>query len=118
MKKFLLVVSSAVLLMSCGGKKSDSKTGDSKKSDVSAPMQGFMDKLDGQAAHTGDALKQYSKEGVATADMEMYDLKNPEIMSSNGNCYLLRCKSGLTLRSYNICWEGDKIASIEDKGME
>lgn len=120
MKKVLLVVTSAIVLMSCGGKgKSDAKGDDTKSSSsVSAPMQAFMGKLDGNAMNTEAALKEYGKEGLETAGMEMYDLKDPAVKETNGNCYLLECKSGVTKRKYNVCWEADKISSVEDKGME
>ena len=119
MKKTVFAVSlftALLIITACGGKKDDKKNGSSAK--VSAEMQGFMDKLDGKSASVSAALEQYGNPGINDQDMDMYDLKDPKVLETNGNCYLLQCKSGITKRKYNVCWEGGKISSIEDKGME
>ena len=85
---------------------------------VSTSMQNFMDNLDGKSASVATALQLFGKEGLDTKDMDIYDLSDPRVIETNGNCYLLECKSGMTKRKYNLCWEGGKISSIEDKGME
>jgi hypothetical protein len=50
--------------------------------------------------------------------MDLYDLAAPQVPEAIGDSYLLQCKSGITKRKYNPCWEGGKIKTIEDKGME
>ena len=115
MKKFILPVflfTALTVFYSCGGgeKKSTAK--------VSAEMQDFMNNLNGKSASVASALQQFGKEGLDTKDMGIYDLANPKVLETNGNCYLIECKSGMTKRKYNLCWEGGKISSIEDKGME
>ncbi len=98
--------------IACGGGKKSSGV------KVSTEMQDFMNNLNGKSASVVIALQQFGKEGLDTKDMGIYDLANPKVLEANGNCYLLECKSGMTKRKYNLCWEGGKIASIEDKGME
>jgi hypothetical protein len=115
MKKLLfsvMVLATLVFVTACGGgeKKSSVK--------VSTEMQDFMNNFNGRSASVQIALQQFGKEGLDTKDMGIYDLANPKVLEANGNCYLIECKSGMTKRKYNLCWEGAKISSIEDKGME
>lgn len=116
MKKTILIlffVTSLMIIISCGG------DGDKKPSvKVSTEMQDFMNNLNGRAASVTIALVQFGTPGLDDKDMDMYDLKEPKVLEKNGNCYLLQCASGITKRKYNLCWEGGKITSIEDKGME
>ncbi len=116
MKKVLFTLSvfaALSFITACGGK------GEKKSSvQVSTEMQDFMNNLNGKSASVTIALESFGKPGLEDQDMDMYDLKDPEVMEANGNCYLLRCNSGMTKRKYNLCWEGGKIISIEDKGME
>lgn len=116
MKKVVCIVSvfaALSLITACGGK------GEKKSSvKVSTDMQDFMNNLNGKSASVTVALESFGKAGLEDQDMDMYDLKDPEVLEAKDNCYLLRCSSGMTKRKYNLCWEGGKIASIEDKGME
>jgi hypothetical protein len=120
MKKIILAVFAVALLTSCGGGKSGEKENKENKTEekVSAEMKGFMEKLDGKSTSVEAALKEFGKDSLDAADMEMFNLEKPTIEETNGNCYLLRAKSGMTHRKYNMCWEGGKIVSVEDKGME
>ncbi|MBI5856243.1 MAG: hypothetical protein HZB42_01230 [Sphingobacteriales bacterium] len=116
MKKLLLsvtVLATIIFFTSCGG-------GGEKKSSVkvSTEMQDFMNNLNGRSASVTVALEQFGAPGLDDKDMDMYDLATPKVLEANGNCYLLECKSGITKRKYNLCWEGGKIISVEDKGME
>jgi hypothetical protein len=117
MKKVVIALSfltSIIMLSSCGGK------GEKKAAavTVSTEMQDFMNNLNGRSASVTAALETFAKPGLDKKDMDMYDLKEPKVLEATGNCYLLQCASGLTKRKYNICWEGGKISSVEDKGME
>ncbi|MEK7226489.1 MAG: hypothetical protein AAB221_12530 [Bacteroidota bacterium] len=102
-----------LIITSCGG-------GGKKESSVkvSTEMQDFMNNLNGRSASVTVALQQFGVAGLDDKDMDMYDLASPKVLEANGNCYLLQCKSGMTKRKYNLCWEGGKITSVEDKGME
>jgi outer membrane lipoprotein-sorting protein len=115
MKKVFLAISmiaAVSFFTACGGKE---KTASVK---INTEMQDFMNNLNGKSASVGIALEQFGKPGLDTKDMGMYDLANPKVLEANGSCYLLECKSGMTKRKYNLCWEAGKISSIEDKGME
>ena len=114
MKKVLfafVLLATVSFTIACGGEKKSSAK-------VSTEMQDFMHYLNGKSAVVASALTQFGKDGLDTKDMGLYDLANPKILETNGNCYLIECMSGITKRKYNLCWEGGKISSIEDKGME
>lgn len=116
MKKIIVAISAFVIVSvvtSCGGK-GDKKTAVT----VSTEMQDFMNNLNGKSESVVVALQQFGKPGLDTKDMGMYNLEKPKVLEATGNCYLLECGSGLTKRKYNLCWEGGKISTIEDKGME
>lgn len=81
-------------------------------------MQDFMNNFNGRAASVKIALDDFGKPDLDRKDMDIYDLKEPRVISAAGNCYLLQCASGMTKRKYNICWEGGKISAVEDMGME
>ncbi len=115
MRKFLFAVLLTVSLLqfiSCsnGDKKADVK--------VSTEMQDFMNNFNGRSASVKIALDDFGKPDLDRKDMDLYNLEKPKVLEAKGNCYLMECKSGMTKRKYNICWEGGKIASVEDKGME
>lgn len=115
MRKFLFSTLLPVFLLlnvACGGseKKADVK--------VSTEMQDFMNNFNGRSASVKIALDDFGKPGLDRKDMDLYNLEKPEVLEANGNCYLMECKSGMTTRTYNVCWEGGKISSIEDKGMK
>lgn len=132
MKRNLLVVTLftlGTLFTACGGKtdsktenKTESKTenGAEKTADtkLSTEMQDFMLNFNGRSASVRVALDDFGKAGLDRKDMDLYDLDKPAVLETNGNCYLMEFTSGMTKRKYNVCWEGGKIASIEDKGME
>ncbi|MBL7732857.1 MAG: hypothetical protein JNM88_16895 [Chitinophagaceae bacterium] len=116
MKKTLIIFSAITMLAfytSCGGK-------GEKKADVkvSTEMQDFMNNLNGRAASVKIALDDFGVPGIDRKDMDMYDLAKPEVLEAKDNCYLMRATSGMTKRSYNLCWKDGKIVSVEDKGME
>ncbi len=116
MKKFLIVLTALTMLAffaACGGK-------GEKKADVkvSTEMQDFMNNLNGRAASVKIALDDFGAPGLDRKDMDMYNLEKPEVLEANENCYLMRAGSGMTKRSYRLCWKDGKIVSVEDKGME
>lgn len=102
----------ASFFTACGGK------GEKKSAvQVSPEMQDFMNNFNGRSASVTVALEQFGKAGLDDKDMDLYDLKEPKVLEATGSCYLLQCTAGMTKRKYNICWEGGKISSVEDKGM-
>lgn len=109
---FAAVFISLSIVTACGGSKKKPAV------KVSTEMQDFMNNLNGRSASVTVALDQFGTPGLDKKDMDMYDLAGPKVLEANGNCYLLECKSGMTKRKYNLCWEGGKIISVEDKGME
>jgi hypothetical protein len=111
----LCLMAPALFFAACGG--SDKKE---KKADValSTEMQDFMLNFNGRSASVRIALDDFGKPGLDRKDMDLYDLNKPKVLESNGNCYLMQFESGVTKRKYNICWDGGKIASVEDKGMD
>jgi hypothetical protein len=127
MKKLLFAACMAALLTSCGSKSGEkekpettekTETNKSQDNNLSTEMNAFMGKLNGSSDNVANALKEFGKDSLATNDMEMFNLEQPKVIETNGNCYLLRAKSGMTFRRYNLCWEGGKIVSVEDRGME
>ena len=126
MKKIILLLLAATIIFTACGSKSPKTDANSKEiTSATKPeqkanddMETFISKFDGKGTTVEALLKQYGKEGLVTADMELYDLENPEIVETNGNCYVLQAKSGITKRKYTICWKSGKISSVEDKGME
>ena len=110
---------------SCGGKtdkkaesNADMKADTKTEVTLSTEMQDFMLNFNGRSASVRVALDDFGKPGLDRKDMDLYDLDKPVVLESNGNCHLMQFVSGMTKRKYNVCWEGGKISSIEDKGME
>lgn len=103
----------AMVLTSCGG-----KGGGSSDIKVPAEMTEFMGMLKGKSDATDAALTKYAADGLDKKDMQMYDLKNPKVLSADKDCCTMEAKSGMTTRTYVLCWEAGKIKSIEDKGMK
>lgn len=89
---------------------------DKNIADVSDAMRDFVSGFDGTAEAVEAALAKYA-EGVDT-NMGFFTLEEPVIsakeMKDGQECYTLRVKSGSILRTYTICWQGDKIVSIEE----
>jgi hypothetical protein len=136
LKKLQILITCAALAFAVGcGKKKDDKGGDkggggakpaptepaapaAPAVTVSPQMTAFMSDLKGKSADVEAALKTHGVEGLDTKDMEMYDLNSPKVVASEGDCATMEAKSGMTVRTYVLCWKDGKIASIEDKGMK
>ena len=84
---------------------------------VTAEMQDFMRMLEGKHTHVEAALSKHGAEALDSQDMDMYDLQQPKVVSAEGACYTMDAKAGMTTRTYILCWQDGKIASVEDKGM-
>jgi predicted small secreted protein len=114
-----LVLALALPLAACGkDKKGEGGGGDDKAAavEVSPEMKDFLSGF-GSANRVEAALKKHGTEGLDTHDMEMYDLKDPTVTAKTGDCFTFDAKSGMTTRTYDVCWKGGKISSVADKGM-
>jgi hypothetical protein len=87
---------------------------------ASPEMDDFLAGM-GSSAKVKASLEKHAAPGVATQDMEMYDLKDARATAEEKRgaqtCYTFDAKAGATTRTYVTCWEGGKIALVEDKGM-
>lgn len=125
MKKLsCMIVLCVALAFGCGKKDEggDDKGGDkgkpaAAKVDVKPEMKTFMGKLDGKSDSVTAALKAHGVDGLDSKDMDMYNLEKATVTKSDGDCYTMDAKSGMTTRTYVLCWKDGKIASVEDKGM-
>mgnify|MGYP001594886952 CR=1 FL=1 len=84
---------------------------------VSAEMQDFLGGLKGKSSDVQASLAKHGIADLATADMDMYDLSEAKVTTSTGACYTIDAKAGMTVRTYDVCWEGGKINKVVDKGM-
>ena len=91
-----------------------------EKVQVSTEMNDFLSQF-GSATSIGKALKKYGSKGLDTKDMELYDIKSPKVTKTKKNgaftCYAFDGKAGMTTRSYDVCWAGNKIARIDELGV-
>ena len=91
-----------------------------EKITVSAEMNDFLGQF-GTATSIGKALKKHGQKGLDTKDMELYDIKSPKVVKAKKNgaftCYSIDGKAGMTTRSYDVCWSGNKIARIDELGV-
>ena len=122
MKKVLLsfvLIGSLLALNSCGEKAKEEK---SDEQNCEQPMQDFMGMMKGSYTDVEAALDKFGAEGLDRADMDIYDLKEPKVVScqktDSGECCTMEAGAGITIRTYDICWTDGKIASIVDKGMK
>jgi hypothetical protein len=122
MKLITIGMALALALTGCG-KKGDDKGGDKAASSVqvSPEMKDFAASLTGKSSAVKAALTKYGTEGLASQDMDMYDLSGATVTANekkgDQDCYTFEAKAGATTRTYVTCWKGGKITSVEDKGM-
>lgn len=137
-KLFTICLLATSFLIACGEKSEDKK--EDKKEETTSndseeveetkaeevvecggAMNEFMGMLKGKYTDVEAALNQFQAEGLDRVDMDMYDLQEPKVVGCNksetGECCTMEAKAGMTIRTYDICWENDKITSIVDKGM-
>lgn len=128
MKKQLITLS--VLLMGAyaaqaqtsGAAKPAATKTQAAKPAVSENMKSFLAMFNGDYKMVEEALAKYEKEGLNRHNMDMYDLIQPKVMSTEikdkQEKYLIEVKSGVTTRKYEISWEDGKISEIKDLGMK
>lgn len=141
MKKILFtfaLISGLMLMNSCGEKAKEEKSDKEENTEESAEepaeeteevaavtcdqnMTDFMGMLKGSYKDVEAAIAQFGAEGLETADMDMYDLKDAKVVACQkadaGECCTMEAGAGMTIRTYDICWTDGKISSITDKGM-
>ena len=82
---------------------------------VSTEMTAFCAMLDGTSDGSTAALAAYgANDAVIDDDMGMYNLKDPKVMSQDGDCYRLDCISGAVTNTYTLCWADGKIVSVKE----
>lgn len=129
----ITVVSSLFFLNSCGDAAKDEKAEKENSEESSEEEEGeeiiecspsmmdFMAMLKGSYVDVVAALDQFGVEGLNRADMDMYDLKDAQVVActklETGECCTMEATSGMTIRTYDICWTDGKITAITDKGM-
>lgn len=91
-----------------------------EKIEVTPEMSDFLSQF-GTGVSIGKTLKKHGAKGLDSKDMELYDIKSPQVSKAKKQgpltCYAISGKAGLTTRSYDVCWEGKQIRRIDDLGM-
>lgn len=128
MKKQLITLS--VLLIGAASVQAQTKTAakpaatktQAAKPAVSENMKSFLAMFNGDYKMVTEALAKYEKEGLDRHNMDMYDLNQPKVMSTEikdkQEKYLIEVKSGVTTRKFEIYWEDGKISEIKDLGIK
>lgn len=84
--------------------------------EVSNEMKDFLSIINGSRETVFDALSKYGVEDLYTANMELYNLSNPKVTGFNAGhgyeCYSVDFETGVTVRSYQICWAKNQIHSV------
>lgn len=111
------------------GDKKDDKKADAKADEKKAPepaavepsadMKKFLDGFDGTSDKVAAQLKEFgSTDEIKGDDMGMWNLKDPKVTASKDGCETFEAASGMTTRTYDVCWAEGKIKSIADKGVK
>ncbi len=94
----------------------------STKKDVIPEMKDFMSNYFGSYHKIKNGIKKYAIPNIDAEDMNVYDLSQPEILSSKQvnkrNCYVIKAKAGLTEKNYETCWLKGKIVTISYIGTK
>ncbi len=107
--KSIQVLSVVSLLLSCGG----------ASVEVSTEMNDFNSMINGSHEDVSKAVEKYAaSETLNDNDIVYFGLSNPVVTEATQDCYLVDYEAGITIRSYEICWDEGKIVSIVEKGMK
>jgi hypothetical protein len=89
--------------------------------ELSDEMKAFLEGWDGDHAKVEAALAAHGAEGLDAAEMDLYDLAEPKVIARNDDgdavCFTFEAKAGITVRTYDVCWNGGKITKVVDQGM-
>lgn len=118
----LLIGASAVQAQTSGTAKPAATKTQAAKTPVSENMKSFLAMFNGDYKMVQEALTKYEKEGLDRHNMDMYDLTQPKVMSTEvkdkQEKYLIEVKSGVTTRKFEISWEDGKISEVKDLGIK
>lgn len=133
MKKLFtaIVLPVAILMASCSGAEAGSaadvpadKTAKTKTANP-GKMNDFMAMLDGTDGSAKKAADAYFSEDLKSslADSDKltfvdFTMKAAKVVSVEGSCCTMEAQAGVTTRSFRLCWQDDKITSIEDLGIK
>jgi len=123
-------LSVAIIMASCSGAEANpagAAPKETKTAATSTPgkMKEFMAMLDGTEgsaqkaadAYFSEELKSKLAEGNSLTFTD-YIMSGAKVVASNAPCCTMEAKAGVTTRSFKICWQDDKIISIEDLGIK
>ncbi len=118
----LLMGACAVQAQTTGTAKPAATKSQAAKPAVSENMKAFLAMFNGDYKMVQEALTKYEKEGLDRHDMDMYNLIQPKVMSTEikdkQEKYLIEVKSGVTTRKFEIHWEDGKISEVKDLGLK
>lgn len=106
----LVVIAFVFGMMSCGG----------SKVEVSAEMQGFMDKI-AETNSIIDAAEAYSYE-AESMPLDLYTLEEPSVKAvkeeDGKTVYTMNVKHGMIDSDIMICWKDKKVVNIKEVPVE
>lgn len=118
----LLIGACAAQAQTTGATKPAATKAQAAKPAVSENMKAFLAMFNGDYKMVQEALTKYEKEGLDRHDMDMYNLIQPKVMSTElkdkQEKYLIEVKSGVTTRKFEIHWEDGKISEVKDLGLK
>ena len=129
-KVFTAALSAVIFITSCSS--TDKPAGDvatdkQTKTAVANPgkMDAFMLMLDGTEgsaqkaadAYFTDSLKNSLEESNSLTFVN-YNMMDAKVGAVDGPCCTMEAKAGVTTRSFKLCWQGDKVISVEDLGIK
>lgn len=130
MRKLFTVACSAVLFIACSSSTdvSEDTMAEKQTKTVAAnpgKMNDLMAMLDGTEgcaqkavnAYFSDELKN-SLEASNSLTFANYNMMEAKVVAVEGQCCTMEAKAGVTTRSFKLCWQGDKVSSVEDLGMK
>ncbi len=89
-----------------------------KNFEVSKEMQDFIGMIKGNYKDVSAAMNKYAaNEKLKTDNITMYDLDGGLVKSRDGDCYTVDFKTGISIRTYEICWSNKKIVEVKFLGV-
>lgn len=124
--------SAAIIMASCSGAEARTaadapadKPAKAAKAANPGKMNEFMAMLDGTDGCAKKAANAYFTDDLRNSLEESnkitfneFMLSDAKVVSVEGQCCTMEAKAGVTTRSFKLCWQGDKVSSIEDLGIK